>query len=129
MHHDLPVPPEEALNSSKRKAVIFIAFIVTSVIMALGSMTIWHSLLITRGETSIESHINQSEAKRFRQLNMEYVNPYNFGRRKNWILFLGLVKGRTFLRHILLPSNHKPEGNGLNFPTVHDTKKHKDEWP
>ncbi|KAL5284990.1 ZDHHC16 family protein [Megaselia abdita] len=129
VEHDLPVPPEEALNSTKRKAVIFVAFIVTSVILALGSLTIWHSRLITRGETSIESYVNQSEAKKFLQFNMEYVNPYNFGRRKNWILFLGLVRGRTFFRHILFPSNHKPEGNGLTFPTVHDNKTHKNEWP
>lgn len=129
MEHNLPVPPEEASNSYKRKAVIFVAFMVTTVILTLGYLTIWHSLLISKGETCIESYINKSEAQRLRKFNMEYVNPYNFGRRKNWILFFGLVRGRTFLRHILFPSNHMPEGNGLKFPTVHDHKKYENEWP
>jgi len=47
-----------------------------------------------------------------------YINPYNFGRRKNWRLFLGMVRGRTW-RHVLLPSPHKPTGEGLTWHTVH----------
>jgi palmitoyltransferase len=47
-----------------------------------------------------------------------YVNPYNFGRGKNWRLFLGMARGRTW-RHVLLPSTHAPIGEGLTWHTVH----------
>nr|CAD7200079.1 unnamed protein product [Timema douglasi] len=47
-----------------------------------------------------------------------YENPYNFGRKKNWRIFLGLVRGRTW-RHVVFPSNHKPVGIGLTWDTVH----------
>jgi len=56
-----------------------------------------------------------------------YINPYDFGRRKNWRLFLGMVRGRTW-RHVLLPSPHKPTGEGLTWHTVHsDTEDDSEE--
>lgn len=127
--HDLPVPKNLENYAVKRRAVVFMAFINVAVILALGALSIWHARLITRGETSIESHINQSETKRMEKLGKTYVNPYNFGKKKNWRMFLGLVKGRTWWRHVLLPSTHKPEGNGLSFYTIHDTVQSKEDWP
>jgi len=32
--------------------------------VALGALTMWHAVLISRGETSIEKHINSKETKR-----------------------------------------------------------------
>lgn len=32
--------------------------------VALGALTFWHAVLISRGETSIERHINKKETKR-----------------------------------------------------------------
>lgn len=84
-----------------------------------------------------------------------YVNPYNFGRRKNWVLFLGMINGRfvTFCnsfsifsavptrvdvislvlvnfyrdwRHVLFPSTHLPVGNGLHWKTVHSDSEDED---
>jgi len=69
-------------------------FCILATALALGALVIWHGRLITRGETSIESHINYSETKRLKELNEIYVNPYNFGGKKNWRLLLGLVRGR-----------------------------------
>ncbi|XP_076364565.1 palmitoyltransferase ZDHHC16 isoform X3 [Tachypleus tridentatus] len=43
-----------------------------------------------------------------------YRNPYNFGPKRNWRLFLGLTHGRSW-RHVLLPSAHLPEGDGLHW--------------
>lgn len=54
----------------------------------------WHGKLISRGETSIESNINKAETKRLAELRRIYHNPYNFGKKKNWKIFLGLVRGR-----------------------------------
>ena len=62
--------------------------------MALGGLASWHSRLIDKGETSIEANINKAETIRLQRLGKIYVNPYNFGSRKNWIIFLGLVQGR-----------------------------------
>ncbi|XP_014369857.2 palmitoyltransferase ZDHHC16 [Papilio machaon] len=126
--HNLPVPitSELQLISSdpwKRKAVIFMAVTCLSVFFALGTLVIWHGKNISRGETSIESHINAKLRKTPRNV---YRNPYNFGRRKNWKLFLGLIQGRTFIRHILLPSGHKPSGTGLTWHTIHNVME---DWP
>ena len=39
----------------------------------------------------LQAHINKSEEKRFADLGKQYRNPYNFGSRHNWHLFLGLA--------------------------------------
>lgn len=36
----------------------------SSVALALGALTVWHAVLISRGETSIERHINKKERQR-----------------------------------------------------------------
>lgn len=35
---------------------------------------------------------------------------------------------RTFWRHILFPSTHKPEGDGLSFRTIYNGFN-EDDWP
>lgn len=87
--------------------------------IALGALAIWHSRLISRGETSIEGNINKTETKRYALQNKIYINPYNFGKKKNWILFLGLVDGRNWF-HLIFPSAHKPPGDGLTWKTIYD---------
>lgn len=125
--HHLPIPPiTEAqricAHPWKRKAVVFMAITCVSVCIALSSLLIMHGLHISKGETSVEAHINAS----MRKLYPTYKNPYNFGRSKNWKLFLGLIQGRTFVRHVLFPSRHKPAGNGLTFHTVNNVLE---DWP
>lgn len=39
----------------------------SSVAVALGGLTLWHAMLISRGETSIERHINRKEARRLKE--------------------------------------------------------------
>ncbi|XP_048005288.1 palmitoyltransferase ZDHHC16 [Leguminivora glycinivorella] len=126
--HELPVPPitetqRIAAHPWKRKAVIFMAFTCVSVLFALGTLVIMHGKNVGRGETSVEAHINASLRKTQAD---SFRNPYDFGRRKNWKLFLGLTQGRTFARHVLLPSRHAPAGSGLTWHTVHDTAE---DWP
>ncbi|XP_050421560.1 palmitoyltransferase ZDHHC16 isoform X2 [Adelges cooleyi] len=74
--------------------IVFITFIACTVFIALVILTIWHGLLISGGETSIEAHINKYETERMAVLNFEYINVYNYGAKMNWILFLGLHSGR-----------------------------------
>lgn len=54
----------------------------------------WHAKLIYRGETSIEAHINSKETKRLAKRGKTFQNQYDFGPKKNFQLFLGLVNGR-----------------------------------
>ncbi|XP_018330340.1 palmitoyltransferase ZDHHC16 isoform X2 [Agrilus planipennis] len=109
-------------NSSpwRRRAIIYMALINSGVFVALGGLAMWHSKLIGRGETSIEANINKTESERHAKLGKTYINPYNFGKKKNWMLFLGLVQGRSWVRHVLLPSAHEPVGDGLIWHTIHD---------
>ncbi|XP_055317033.1 palmitoyltransferase ZDHHC16 [Sitodiplosis mosellana] len=110
-----------------RRSLTFMAFINVAVVIALGLLTMWHAKLIYRGETSIEAHINAKETKKLAANGKPYQNPYNFGPKKNFQLFLGLVNGRTFWRHFLFPSTHKPEGNGLVFQTINTLTSNN--WP
>ncbi|XP_058124268.1 palmitoyltransferase ZDHHC16 [Anopheles ziemanni] len=127
--HDLPVPQAHPRPETLRGVILFMALINVATLFALGALTSWHSTLITRGETSIEAHINKSETKRLAALDKVYRNPYDFGPRQNWQLFLGLTRKRTWWRHVLLPSSHKPEGNGLTWFTYEQTVDAGDEWP
>lgn len=80
----------------------------------------WHALLITRGETSVEAYINKAMRIRYAEMKKLYKNPYDFGARKNWRMFLGIVGERTFVKNILLPSAHKPIGDGLTWQSIYD---------
>ncbi|XP_022832997.1 probable palmitoyltransferase ZDHHC16 [Spodoptera litura] len=126
--HHLPVPPiteaqRIAAHPWKRKAVMFMAITCCAVLIALGTLTIIHGRNIGRGETSIEAHINEKLRK---HIGTQYKNPYDFGKRKNWRLFLGLTQGRTFIRHVLLPSGHLPTGTGVSWHTVGSPYE---DWP
>lgn len=87
----------------------------SAVVIALGWLVSWHLKLIKRGETSIEAHTNRAEAKRMALAGVQFQNPYDFGTKQNLDFFFGLVDGRTFWHHFLLPSAHLPLGNGLSF--------------
>ncbi|XP_026273524.1 palmitoyltransferase ZDHHC16 [Frankliniella occidentalis] len=102
----------------RRRSIVYVALLCTGVIFALGALTIWHGKLISRGETSIEANINKKERERLAKYKKTYINPYDFGRWKNWMLFLGLTNGRGW-RYILFPSVHPPVGTGLRWKTVH----------
>lgn len=125
--HILPTPkisPLELISADpwKRKAVFFMAVSCFSVLFALGSLVVIHGKNISRGETSVESYINAV----MRERSTTFKNPYSYGKRKNWRIFLGLTQGRTFLRHVLFPSRHAPTGTGLTWHTVHSDLE---DWP
>lgn len=73
----------------QKRLIIFAGLICIATCAALGALAWWHARLITRGETSIEAHINSAESKKYRAQNKFYQNPYDFGSRENWRLFLG----------------------------------------
>ncbi|XP_076677322.1 palmitoyltransferase ZDHHC16 isoform X1 [Andrena cerasifolii] len=104
----------------RRRLIVFAALICIATFAALGALTWWHAGLITRGETSIEARINNTESQKYKALGKIYQNPYNFGPRQNWKLFLGTIDRSWW--YIFFPSNHGPYGYGLTWKTIHDTK-------
>uniref|UniRef100_A0A4W5MU56 Palmitoyltransferase n=1 Tax=Hucho hucho TaxID=62062 RepID=A0A4W5MU56_9TELE len=97
------------------KSIIYMWVLTSMVAVALGGLTIWHAVLISRGETSIERHLNQKETKRMRKSGKVYKNFFNYGRLNNWKVFLGVEKKSHWLTRVLLPSGHVPIGNGLTW--------------
>ena len=101
---------EEFSLFSRHSLIMYESFITTGCFLVLGGLCIWHAKLISRGETSIEAHINRSERKRHKEVgNKPYRNPYDFGAWYNWCLFLGMTDGRGWAC-VLFPSCHKPHG-------------------
>lgn len=49
----------------------------STVTVALGGLTIWHSILISRAETSVERHINHKETKRLREKGKVRYHQYH----------------------------------------------------
>lgn len=84
---------EVAGTDYRRKLIIIAAVLLVGTFIALGALTWWHANLISRGETSVEGRINATIRKKFKEQGKTYINPYNFGRKENWMLFLGL-RGR-----------------------------------
>lgn len=57
---------------------MFAVFSISTVSVALGGLTLWHAILITRGETSIERHINNKEAKHLAKRGKVSYKSLNF---------------------------------------------------
>ncbi|XP_066474973.1 palmitoyltransferase ZDHHC16 isoform X2 [Tiliqua scincoides] len=99
------------------KSIVYAWVLCSSVALALGALMLWHAALITRGETSIERHINRKEKKRLRLKGKVFRNPYNYGPLGNWKVFLGIDTKRHWITRVLLPSSHPPYGSGLSWDT------------
>ncbi|KAE9554876.1 hypothetical protein FO519_001904 [Halicephalobus sp. NKZ332] len=89
-------------------ATVFFTYCLSVIIFLLvGGLFVWNLLLISNGQTYIGflkgdySHLKRSTT--------EFLTPWRRSDfREVWIDFLGLRRGRTFWRHIALPSSHRP---------------------
>jgi len=81
---------ETKIKEWRRRLIIFAGLICIAAFAALGALTWWHAGLISRGETSIEARINSTESQKYKALGKFYQNPYDFGLKENWKLFLGI---------------------------------------
>jgi len=104
----------------ERSALIMEAVLVIGIFLALGALLGWHSMIITRGETTIENLSNKDQRRQHQLENKVYVNPYDYGRKENWRLFLGINKERSW-ECVIFPSTHLPHGDG--FFWNHKTKE------
>ncbi|MED6256866.1 Palmitoyltransferase zdhhc16b [Ataeniobius toweri] len=109
-------PPDHSPRESVAyKCIIFLWVLTSSVAVALGGLTLWHAKLISRGETSVERHINRKEARRLQEKGKVFRNPYHHGRLNNWKLFFGVETRSHWLTRVLLPSSHLPSGDGITW--------------
>ncbi|KAK8748177.1 hypothetical protein OTU49_016348, partial [Cherax quadricarinatus] len=74
-------PPEEEMDIERRNywyrfSIMYSGMLTTGAFFSLGGLATWHGRLISRGETSIEAHINQRETERLAKINQ--VSYYNF---------------------------------------------------
>lgn len=83
-HDDLPAG--ENNDPIVYSCLVFMAIISIAVLLGLGSLTVWHYILISKGETSVEYYINKTERKRLRTIGKDFTNPYDYGRRANFKL-------------------------------------------
>jgi len=92
---------------------IFIAGLTVAVLLA--GLILWHGRMISRGVTSLERVLNQDYARQCSEQGYVFVNPYDFGLLENWKRFLGVRTIGEFIRRILWPSTHSPEGDGITW--------------
>ncbi|XP_023679901.1 palmitoyltransferase ZDHHC16A isoform X2 [Paramormyrops kingsleyae] len=114
-YHKTPPPPFTFKDRMFHKSVIYMWVLTSTVALALGGLTLWHAILISRGETSIERHINNKEIRRLHKNGKAFKNPFNYGRLTNWKVFFGVEKRSHWLTRVLLPSSHPPYGDGLTW--------------
>ncbi|XP_076025727.1 palmitoyltransferase ZDHHC16B [Genypterus blacodes] len=113
--------PRPAFTFSERtahKCIIFLWVLTSSVAVALGGLTLWHALLISKGETSVERHINRKETWRLKEKGKVFRNPYHHGGIHNWKLLLGVERASHWLTRVLLPSGHLPKEDGIIWDCV-----------
>ncbi|XP_056153337.1 palmitoyltransferase ZDHHC16B [Lampris incognitus] len=114
-YYQTPPPPYTSRERAVHKSVIFLWVLTSSVAVALGGLTLWHVVLITRGETSVERHINRKETKRLKEKGRAFRNPYHHGRIRNWRMLFGVEKRSHWLTRVLLPSSHPPKSDGITW--------------
>ncbi|KAK5880864.1 hypothetical protein CesoFtcFv8_021726 [Champsocephalus esox] len=112
-YYQTPPPTEPYVESTAHKSIIFLWVLTSSVSVALGALSLWHMILISRGETSVERHINHKETRRLRDIGKVFKNPYHHGTMNNWKLLLGVEKRSHWFTRVLLPSSHPPNGDGI----------------
>ncbi|XP_075072023.1 palmitoyltransferase ZDHHC16 isoform X2 [Mixophyes fleayi] len=110
-----PPPSYSFRDRVFHKCIIYLWVLCSSVAVALGALTLWHTMLITRGETSIERHINKKERKRLLDKGKVFHNPFSYGRYSNWRLFFGVERKLQWITRVLLPSPHHAYGDGLTW--------------
>jgi len=95
----------------------FITYYIFIIALGMGflllCLTLWHGRLISRGETSVERLLDKNYIHQYYEHGFIFVKLYDNNKITNWKRFLGVHNIGEFIRRILLPSTHKPEGNGI----------------
>ncbi|XP_028990842.1 palmitoyltransferase ZDHHC16B isoform X2 [Betta splendens] len=114
-YYQTPPPEFTFRETTAHKCIVFVWVLTSSVAVALGGLTMWHAMLISRGETSVERHINRKETKRLKEIGKIFRNPYHHGKMNNWKILFGVEKKSHWLTRVLLPSSHLPASDGITW--------------
>ena len=96
--------------------ITYYIFIATfTIAFLLGGLVLWHGRMIGQGVTSLERVLNHYYAQQCYEQGFVFVNPYDFGFVENWKRFFSVRTIGEFIRRVLLPSIHKPDGNGITW--------------
>lgn len=96
----------EAYNSEEwtlpmpRSQVAVSTFLNVSTVLAVSILLAVQAFLISTGQTSVEWQVNRVQRKKAKLEGRPFVNPHDFGFRRNWEHFLG----KHSLPFVLLPS-------------------------
>lgn len=101
-----------------RLCVLYVFFVSSGMFLLQAVLVIKHTQLISKGETTIEELNNEMKSYMRKEMGKTYTNPYDFGIWENWKRFLGLNPRRTVWRHVLLPSCHPPDEDGIHWRVV-----------
>ncbi|XP_050816457.1 palmitoyltransferase ZDHHC16 isoform X8 [Gopherus flavomarginatus] len=74
-YYQTPPPTFSFRQRAFHKSIVYLWVLCSSVALALGALTLWHAALITRGETSIERHINKKERQRLQKKGRTLAHP------------------------------------------------------
>ncbi|XP_067393304.1 palmitoyltransferase ZDHHC16 isoform X1 [Emydura macquarii macquarii] len=74
-YHQTPPPAFSFRQRAFHKSIVYLWVLCSSVALALGALTLWHAALISRGETSIERHINRTERQRLQKKGKPLGHP------------------------------------------------------
>ncbi|CAF1617745.1 unnamed protein product [Rotaria sp. Silwood1] len=78
-----------------------------------------HGRMISQDETSVEHLLAKYCVNECYKQDFIFYKIFNTTSIENWKRFLGVTTLNEFIRRVLLPSTHKPEGNGI---TIGDYK-------
>ncbi|CAF0841303.1 unnamed protein product [Brachionus calyciflorus] len=88
----------------------FLAFVA---IFAVGGLAAINIFIISQGGTNIE--LKSMRIPCIPSTYSNAKNPYDLGFRTNWKIFLGFTDTKSFIRRVILPSTHKPIGDGVDW--------------
>ncbi|VDK50891.1 unnamed protein product [Gongylonema pulchrum] len=92
----------EMMPNFLNSTVCFVYGLAALLFIILGLFAAWNMYLISIGETFVD-YLQHADDRRNAT---KWRSPNHLGFTTNWRCFLGLYEGRTFMRHILLPSSH-----------------------
>lgn len=100
---------------------VLIMFLFSFNLCAMGlvlSLTIWQTMLISKGQTCVEekifnSKINHSDGK----ANEQKKWPYDMGWKMNWMNFFEVETYPQLIVRILIPFSFQPRHDGTQWPS------------
>ncbi|RNA04818.1 putative palmitoyltransferase ZDHHC16 isoform X5 [Brachionus plicatilis] len=115
----IPSPRGQGIYFTFNAIEFFLSFVA---IFAVGGLAAINSFIISNGATNIELRSMRIPCVPSTYSNAR--NPYDLGFRENWKIFLGFNDFRSFILKVVLPSTHKPLGDGIDWSDYFNQREH-----